>query len=135
MSVDRLLDELRTEFEGEVAFHATVPANPTAPSIIVAPADPFLEPGTHGTVRESWDVLVAFRIDAPERNVGPMRDYSLRIRAAAARAGAVWESASVLAGWATTRARSQSPLTASTTDTRRPKGSNSWPCLRSFLAT
>jgi hypothetical protein len=94
MSVDRLLDELRSEFEGEVAFHATVPANPTAPSIIVAPADPFLEPGTHGTVRESWDVLVAFRIDAPERNVGPMRDYSLRIRAAAARAGAVWESAS-----------------------------------------
>src|SRR5690606_4150431 len=40
----------------------------------------------------------------------------------------------VLAGWATTRARSPSPPTVSTTDTRRPKGSNHGPTyVRSWL--
>lgn len=91
--LERLLDELAGEFT-DVVFHSTVPANLTAPSVVVAPGDPFLEPGTHGLIVEAWDVLVVFRADSPDRNLETMRRNSLRVRAAAARAGAAWSSTS-----------------------------------------
>lgn len=91
--VDDLTAALATEFSGDVTFHPSMPSTILAPCVIVAPGDPFLTNATHGTVEESWDVLVAAGLKDPRRGVGQLRDLSLRVRSAAAGVGGLWQQA------------------------------------------
>lgn len=91
--LDDLLEALRAEFAGDVTFHASVPSTITAPAIIVAPSDPFLTNDTHGTIRETWDVIVAVSLKDPTRGLDTARDLSLRLRRATGTVGAHWSQA------------------------------------------
>lgn len=61
---------------------------------MVAPADPFLQPGTHGTVTEAWDVLAVVSFKDKAAGLIQMRELSLRIRRVVSSVGARWVSAS-----------------------------------------
>jgi hypothetical protein len=88
--LDELLSALQAEFDSDVQFHANLPANFTAPSVVVAPDDPFIEPTTHGLVNEHWNILVVYSATAPDRNVTQMRQNSLRVMRAVHSVGALW---------------------------------------------
>lgn len=89
--IDTLLTALQDEFEGGVQFHSNIPATFTAPSVVVAPGDPFLSPGTHGHIEERWDILVVYNTTAPDRNIRQLRENSLKIRRAVGSVGALWQ--------------------------------------------
>ncbi len=88
------MEALSSEFAGEVVFHNAPPSSVTAPSVIVIPGDPFLEPETQGLVRERWDVWVAASLKSPDRGAADMRSISLRTKRAAHSVGAIWRNAS-----------------------------------------
>lgn len=93
-NLDRLLEALKTEFTGDITFHASVPSTISPPAVIVMPADPFIENATHGGVRETWDILVAVSLKEPGRGITVARNISLRVRASSALMGAHWHQAS-----------------------------------------
>jgi hypothetical protein len=62
--------------------------------VVVVPAEPFIEPATHGLVKETWEVLVVVSLKDPEKGIDQMRQISLRVMRAAQPIGAVWRSAS-----------------------------------------
>jgi hypothetical protein len=84
---------LTTEFS-DVAFAAALPTTFTAPSVVVAPGDPFLAPSTFGGVTETWDVLVVVSFKDKAAGLIQMRDLSLRVREVVSKAGATWRQAS-----------------------------------------
>ena len=88
--IDKLVEALSAEFQGDVIFVASVPATITPPSVIVAPGEPFLNPGTMGAVEENWRVLVAVSIKEPKLGIDKMRDLSLRVRRAVQKVGGLW---------------------------------------------
>lgn len=92
--LDRLEQALRDEFKTEVAFHSSIPSVLRAPSVVVTPGDPYLDPGTHGTVVERWDVLVVVSTIDSASGIKQMRDLSLRVRKAVTGVGALWRRAS-----------------------------------------
>lgn len=92
-----LLAALKAEFadnEPEILLLEHPPAVFSAPSVVVSPSEPFLEPDTHGMVRERWDVLVVVAMKEKGIGVDQMRDLSLRVFRAARSVGAVWRRAS-----------------------------------------
>lgn len=91
--IEDLLEALVAEFGGEVVFHAVPPSVFSAPSVVVVPRDPFITPGTHGAVTESWDVLAVVSLKAADRGLSQMRDLSLRVRKAASSVGGLWKRA------------------------------------------
>ena len=95
-NLDALVAALTAEFTLEVVFSPTLPSSLTAPSVVVTPSDPYIEPRTGGAnlVTENWDVLVAVNIAEVGPGIDMMRDLSLRVRRAAAGTGATWRSAS-----------------------------------------
>ena len=93
MMIDKLLEALTAEFDGDVIFSAWVPSQLTPPQVVVAPGDPYLQPSTHGTVEETWDVLVVVSVKEPGPGIDQMRDLSLRVRGAAMSVGALWRRA------------------------------------------
>lgn len=88
--IAELLAALHAEFDGEISVVESVPSKFSAPSIVIAPGDPFLTPGTHSTVEETWEILVVFNPTGAGRNVEFFRSTSLRVRKAAGAAGALW---------------------------------------------
>ncbi len=95
MNTSEILEAaLQAEFTGEVLFHDSIPANVTAPAVIVAPGDPFLENGTMGMVTERWEVIVAVGMRGHDRGISDLRDLSLRVRDVVSRAGGHWLRAS-----------------------------------------
>lgn len=92
--IEALLEALRAEFDGtDVTFYDVPPKNPVAPSIVVHPGLPFLEPKEAGSpyVREHWQVrAVTSGKDVPT-SVAQMRRFSLKVRRAVNRAGGVWD--------------------------------------------
>lgn len=92
-AVSDLVDALRTEFTGEVSFAPSLPSTLTTPSVVVVPADPFLENETFGEIRESWDILAVVSFKDKASGVDQMRELSLRIRNVVARNGGYWQSA------------------------------------------
>lgn len=98
-NVDRLTEALVTEFEeegAEVVFAPAIPNTFVAPSVVVAPGDPFLTPSTMapGAVVETWEVLVCVNFGDKAAALTQMRDLSLRVRKAVSGVGAVWRQAS-----------------------------------------
>jgi len=96
-NLDALVAALTAEFTLEIVFQPSLPSQLTAPSVVVVPSDPFLEPsavGGAGLVQESWDVLCAVSISEVAPGIDQMRDLSLRVRRAASGTGATWRSAS-----------------------------------------
>lgn len=92
--IERLRQALSERFEGEVSFADSVPSTLVAPSVVVSPGDPFLEPRSLGAVREKWDILVVVNFSDRKSALTQMRDISLRVREAVVYAGGVWEQAS-----------------------------------------
>ena len=92
--LDRLHQALSDKFEGEVTYASSIPTTFTAPSVVVAPGDPFLEPHSFGAVRERWDILVVVNFSDKKAALTQMRDISLRVREAVSVVGATWVSAS-----------------------------------------
>lgn len=94
--IDALVAALRAEFAGEVTFQPNVPKQVQAPSIIVSPGEPFLEPREAASpiVWERWVVLVAVSIKNMAAGLAQMRVNSLRVRRAVNTSGGVWDSAS-----------------------------------------
>ena len=94
--IDALIEALRSEFEGEVQYHASIPSTFSAPSVVVTPGDPFLEPrdAAGSLVRENWNVLVCVSLKEAGTGISQMRELSLRVRKASKSVGAVWLSAS-----------------------------------------
>jgi len=82
---------LAAEFGGDVVFLPAPPATYYPPQVVVVPDDPYLAPGTHGTVEERWRVTVAVSFKEPRAGFGTLRDLSLRLATTAQKAGAVWE--------------------------------------------
>lgn len=92
--IEALLTALRAEFAGEsVSLHEYPPSVLTPPAVIVTPGSPFLETGTHGTIKEHWEVLVAYGNKGPDRGINAVRRTSLKVRRAVSSVGAVWEDA------------------------------------------
>ena len=60
--IDDLTAALVAEFDGELIFAPWLPPTISPPAVVVAPGDPFLVPGTHGGVVETWRILVAVSI-------------------------------------------------------------------------
>lgn len=91
-----LLAALRAEFTGtDVTFWADPPKQPIAPSVVVHPGNPFLEPreAASSQVREHWVIrVVASAKDIPT-SVSQMRRNSLKVRRAVNRSGGVWTGA------------------------------------------
>lgn len=92
--IDSLLSALRAALDEEVTFYDSVPNKFFANSVIVAPADPFIQPTTMGLVTESWQVLVVMSKGLPDKGVARLRDISLRIRSAVSSVGAQWQGTS-----------------------------------------
>lgn len=92
--IDALTDALKTEFKNKVQFSAALPSQVSAPAVIVAPGDPFIEPGTMTLMNENWDVLVAVSLKDAQGGIAQMRNLSLRVRKAAISVGAHWIQAS-----------------------------------------
>lgn len=88
--IDELTAALVAEFEGDLIFAPWLPPTINPPAVIVAPGDPFLVPGTHGGVTETWRVMVAVSIAEPRMALDQIRTLSLRCRKAAHSVGAVW---------------------------------------------
>lgn len=96
-TLDALITALTAEFTDEVIFMPTIPSTISAPSVVVAPGEPWLEPSTTGTagmIQERWDILTAVSVAEPGPGVDLMRNLSLRVRKAVSGAGAVWRNAS-----------------------------------------
>jgi len=91
--IEKLVEALTAEFQGDVVFTASVPPTITPPSVVVAPGEPFIVPSTHGTVQESWRVLVAVSIKEPKTGIDKMRELSLRVRKAVVSVGGLWVQA------------------------------------------
>jgi hypothetical protein len=91
--IETLITALTAEFDGDVAFYPAVPSQIVAPAVIVAPGDPFLAPGTHGTISENWDVLVAVGFKDTGEAVTQMRDLSHRVRRVVGETGGLWRQA------------------------------------------
>lgn len=91
-NISDLVAAFKTEFSGEVAFHESAPSVYTAPSIVVWPDNPFLEPreGASPIVRENWRVLVVASVKDRQKGLEKMRELSLRVRKVANANGAVW---------------------------------------------
>jgi hypothetical protein len=94
--IDTLIEALRTEFGGEVQYHASVPSTFTAPSVVVTPGDPFIEPrdAAGNLVRENWNVLVCVSLKESATGIEQMRELSLRVKKVSRAVGAVWLGAS-----------------------------------------
>lgn len=93
--IETLIEALRTEFGGEISFHPVLPKTiSTAPAVVVAPGDPFIENGTHGTVTETWQVLVVVSMKEAGLGLDTMRELSLRVRQVVGAVGASWQQAS-----------------------------------------
>ena len=88
--IDDLVAALVSEFDGEIIFAPWLPPSISPPAVVVAPGDPFLVPGTHGGVVETWRILVAVSISEPRMALDQIRTLSLRARKAAHSVGAVW---------------------------------------------
>lgn len=98
-TLDAIVAALAAEFTTEVVFSPTIPAVLTAPSVVVAPGDPFIEPSTQGGiagggVQERWDILCVVSITSPKEGIDAMRNLSLRVRRAVSTTGARWNQAS-----------------------------------------
>jgi hypothetical protein len=95
-NLDALVAALEAEFTLEVVFQPALPTALTAPSVVVVPSDPFIQPrtGAANLVEESWDILCAVNISEVGPGIDLMRDLSLRVRKAASGTGATWRSAS-----------------------------------------
>jgi hypothetical protein len=93
-----LIAQLRAEFvdvaEESILLLENPPAVFSAPSVVVTPGDPFLEPETLGLIRENWDILVVVAMKDKGLGIEQLRDISLRVRRATIGAGAVWRRAS-----------------------------------------
>jgi hypothetical protein len=93
--VASLVSALSTEFtDSDVSYAAAIPTTFTAPSVVVAPGDPFLSPGTYGAITEVWDILVVVSFRDKAAGLVQMRDLSLRVRRVVSSVGARWVSAS-----------------------------------------
>lgn len=95
--IENLLAALRAEFgESDVTFYAEPPSQPIAPSVVVYPGNPFLEPREAASplVREHWNIRVVASAKDVGTSVSQMRRNSLKIRRAVNRSGGVWHSAS-----------------------------------------
>lgn len=90
--IERLIDALKDGL-GDIPVQVTVPATLTPGTVVVAPGDPFLVPGNHGSITERWDVLVVTSSAGPDRGVNWLRETSLLVRKAASSVGAVWSQA------------------------------------------
>jgi hypothetical protein len=88
--IETLIEALGAEFDGDVAFAPNIPTTIVPPVVIVSPGDPFLAPATHGTILETWDVLVAVGFKDTASAVADMRSLSLRVRDVVLRHGALW---------------------------------------------
>lgn len=98
-NLDAVIAALTAEFDLEVVFVPTLPTSLTAPSVVVAPGDPYLEPYAQGgigggMVLERWDILAVVNVSEPKAGLDLMRDLSLRVRRAVTVTGAVWDEAS-----------------------------------------
>lgn len=90
-----LVAELRTQFDGHnVEVHSALPRTIASNRVIVAPAEPWLIPATHGMLEERWDVLATANHSAPDRGIPTLRDMAVRIALAVHSVGGVWEQAS-----------------------------------------
>jgi hypothetical protein len=92
-NLEGLETALRTEFSSDVSFAASLPSTFTTPSVVVAPADPYLEVSSMGEVKESWDVLVCVSTKDNKSSIAQMRQLSLRVMRAVQSVGAIWRSA------------------------------------------
>lgn len=99
-TLDAIVTALTAEFTTEIIFSASIPSVLTAPSVVVAPGDPFIEPSAigggsgDGLVVERWDILAVVSISSPKEGIDTMRNLSLRVRRAVGKNGAVWAQAS-----------------------------------------
>lgn len=99
-TLDAVIAALAAEFTTEIIFSASIPSVLTAPSVVVAPGDPFIEPSAigggsgDGLVVERWDILCVVSIAEPGEGIKTMRNLSLRVRRAVGKNGAVWAQAS-----------------------------------------
>lgn len=93
-TVTELTAALTAEFTGEIIFAEAVPAVLSVPSVVVSPGDPYLEPSTHGTITERWNVLVVVSLKDKISGLNQMRELSLRVQRAVNSAGGTWRSAS-----------------------------------------
>lgn len=96
-TLDALVTALAVEFDDDVIFSPTIPSQVSAPAVVVAPGDPFLEPSTTGTggmVLERWDILTAVSVAEPGPGIDLMRNLSLRVRNVVSSVGGVWRNAS-----------------------------------------
>lgn len=94
-TIDALVAALTEEFDDDVIFTPTVPSTVSAPSVTVAPGEPFLEPSTtSGIVLERWDILTAVSVAEPAPGIDLMRNLSLRVRKVVLGVGGVWRNAS-----------------------------------------
>jgi hypothetical protein len=84
-------EALKTEFGGDILFVAAVPSTFSPPQVIVMPGDNWLEPDTHGTVVERWEVWVIVSIKEPEAGIDQAALLNLRIQQACYSVGAHWE--------------------------------------------
>lgn len=95
--IAELLTALRTIFAGsDVTFYDTPPKQPVAPSIVVHPGNPFLEPREAGStqIREHWVIRVVASGKDIATSVAQMRRNSLKVRKAVNAVGGVWTGAS-----------------------------------------
>jgi hypothetical protein len=95
-NLDAVVAALTAEFDLEVVFVSSLPSTLTAPSVVVAPSDPFLEPSTiaPGFVEEQWDVLAVVSWAEQAPGLDQMRNLSLRVRRAVSGAGGSWRGSS-----------------------------------------
>ncbi len=88
--IDDLTAALVAEFDGELIFAPWLPPSISPPAVVVAPGDPFLVPGTHGGVVETWRVLVAVSISEPRMAIDQIRSAVTDHECVAHKVGAVW---------------------------------------------
>lgn len=95
--IAELLTALRTAFAGsDVTLYDTPPKQPVAPSVVVHPGNPFLEPREAGSsmIRERWVIRVVASGKDIATSVAQMRRNSLKVRRAVNAVGGVWTGAS-----------------------------------------
>lgn len=90
--IGNLVEALQAEF-GDVTLYLNPSAAVQGNSVVVRPGTPFIEPSTHGMVRETWDVLVVVNTAQPDKGVAALRKLSLRVARAAHSVGALWDGA------------------------------------------
>lgn len=98
-NLDAVVTALTAEFNLTVVFVPSLPTSLTAPSVVVAPGDPFQEPYVGGGIAgggvlERWDILTVVSWSEQKPGLDLMRDLSLRVRRAVLGTGAAWRGAS-----------------------------------------